>query len=345
LDVWTGPKIRKNPSHPCHPWLKEETLIMILALIEHDRGKLNPVSLEMLTLARTLGQPVEAVLVDEDGAALIEQVAAQGIGRIHHIRHEQLTDYAPDAWAAGLEQLIAATDPQAVLAPGSERGMEVLARVAARLGQPLAANCLEVEPDGDAYHVTRQRWGGSLLEEARLEGSPKLLTVAPHVLPVETAEPATPELIPFTPTLTETDLRVRVTRRETSASDKISLTDARVVIGGGRGVGSAEGFAVLEELAALVDGAVGGSRVVTNLGWRPHADQIGQTGTRIAPDLYIACGISGAIQHMVGCKGSKRILAINADREAPIMAKADYAVIGDLHEVLPAVIEEVKRKT
>ena len=125
---------------------------------------------------------------------------------------------------------------------------------------------------------------------------------------------------------------------------RISLTDAKVVVGGGRGVGSAEGFGELEELAGLLGGAVGGSRVVTSAGWRPHSDQIGQTGLRIAPDLYIACGISGAIQHIVGCKAAKRILAINTDPNAPIMAAADYAVIGDLHQVVPAIIAEIRRR-
>ena len=122
----------------------------------------------------------------------------------------------------------------------------------------------------------------------------------------------------------------------------VSLSDARVVIGGGRGVGGAEEFAILEELAALLGGTVGGSRVVTSLGWRPHRDQVGQTGTRIAPELYVACGISGAIQHMAGCKSAKHLLAINTDAEAPIMRSADYAVIGDLHEVLPAVVAAVR---
>jgi electron transfer flavoprotein alpha subunit len=131
--------------------------------------------------------------------------------------------------------------------------------------------------------------------------------------------------------------------RVESARDRVSLTDARVVVGGGRGVGSTEGFESLDELAALLGGAVGCSRAVTNEGWRPHADQIGQTGARVAPDIYIACGISGAIQHVVGCKGSKSILAINTDPEAPIIAKADYAVIGDLHQIVPAVSEEIRK--
>ena len=125
----------------------------------------------------------------------------------------------------------------------------------------------------------------------------------------------------------------------------MSLADARVVVGGGRGVGSQEGFRILDELAALLGGAVGVSRAVTSLGWRPHAEQIGQTGTRIAPDLYIACGISGAIQHIVGCKAAKKILAINTDPEAPILSHADYAVIGDLNKVVPAVTEEIRRQT
>jgi electron transfer flavoprotein alpha subunit len=132
--------------------------------------------------------------------------------------------------------------------------------------------------------------------------------------------------------------------REAPAAGSISLTDAKVVIGGGRGVGSAEGFATLQELADLLGGAVGGSRVVTSAGWRPHSDQIGQTGLRIAPDLYIACGISGAIQHIVGCKAAKRILAINTDPDSPIMGVADYAVIGDLHQVVPAISAEIRRR-
>ena len=157
--------------------------------------------------------------------------------------------------------------------------------------------------------------------------------------------PTAPELTfnAFTPGLADKDFRVRVVDRVEPALGKISLADARVVVGGGRGVGSAEGFQVLEELAGLLGAAVGCSRAVTSVGWRPHIDQIGQTGTRIAPELYIACGVSGAIQHMVGCKGAKHILAINTDPEAPIVAQADYAIIGDLHKVIPALCAEIRK--
>ncbi len=141
----------------------------------------------------------------------------------------------------------------------------------------------------------------------------------------------------------DADLRSRVVAQVAPEAGKVSLADARVVVGGGRGVGSGEAFAELEELAALLGGAVGVSRVVTSAGWRPHAMQVGQTGTRIAPDLYIACGISGAIQHIVGCKAAKAILVINTDRDAPIMSRASYAVIGDLHAVVPAISAEIRR--
>ncbi|NJO00229.1 MAG: electron transfer flavoprotein subunit alpha/FixB family protein [Anaerolineales bacterium] len=193
--------------------------------------------------------------------------------------------------------------------------------------------------------MTRLRWGGSLLEEARLNGSTKLLTVAPHAVAAEETTPAGELVVnTFTPALTDKDFRVRVTSRVETGGDRVSLGEAKLVVGGGRGVGSAEGFRVLEELADLLGGAVGCSRAVTSLGWRPHADQIGQTGTRIAPELYIACGVSGAIQHLVGAKGAKRLLAINTDPEAPIVTKADYAIIGDLHQVIPALSAEIKKK-
>lgn len=319
---------------------------MILGLIVHDRGTVDERSLEMLALARDLAADldtsVEAVLVGEEARGVAGALAAHGAARVHLVQHDRLDDYAPAAWAASLVQLVDAAMPEVVMAPGTDRGYEVLAHVAARTDLPLAANVTEVYP-GDPYQVTRLQWGGSLLEEARLDGTPKLMTVAPHVIPAEeVAAGAEPPIEAFTPMLDDRDLWVRVTSREETVEEGVSLTDARVVIGGGRGVGSAENFAILEELAELLNGAVGGSRVATNNGWRPHSDQIGQTGNRIAPDLYIACGISGAIQHMVGCKGSKNILAINIDDEAPIVQKADYAVIGDLHEVVPAITEAVR---
>jgi electron transfer flavoprotein alpha subunit len=321
---------------------------VILGFVEQDRGKISDASLEMLTLARGLAQqmsvPLQAVLIG-GGKTLAALLKDYGVVRAYVVVHERFSDYAPEAWAKSLVQLMGKVQPQAVAAAGTDRGNELLARVSASVGVGMAANCTEVRP-GAALTVTRLRWGGSLLEEAELRGEPKLFTVAPHVVGSEAAAAAAAaecSVEEFRPSLEEKDFRVRVVQRVASEKTGVSLTDAKVVVGGGRGVGSAEGFRVLEELAQLLGAAVGGSRVATNNGWRPHSDQIGQTGAQIAPDLYIACGISGAIQHMVGCKGAKRILAINKDPDAPIFSRADYGVIGDLHEILPAAIEEIKK--
>jgi electron transfer flavoprotein alpha subunit len=261
-------------------------------------------SLQAVTLAQSLGGDVRVVTIDGS--------------------------YAPSAWAGALIEAAGADD---IVGPGTERGNEILAHVAAQLDLPMAANVTEVRGD----EVTRQRWGGSLLEEARIHAERRLLTAAPFAFAPAEA-PAAETLRP--------DVNGAVHVIDHVAPDtggKISLADAKVVVSGGRGVGSSEGFAILEELAALLEGAVGCSRVVTSAGWRPHTDQVGQTGTKVSPDLYIACGISGATQHIAGAKGAKRILAINSDEEAPIMASADYAVIGDLHEIVPAISAELRK--
>ena len=320
---------------------------MILCLIDHDRGKLNEVSLENLTLGRKLaadlGTSLEAIVIGENARSLTDGLQAYGASKAHLVLHEKLDDFAPEAWAQSIVGLAQLLKPEAILAPGSEQGNEVLAHVAARLNLPMAANCSLVNP-GEDYEVTRVRWGGSLLEDARLSGEIKLLSVAPHLIPAEASVADSFSINEVTPELSDKDFRVKVTRRDIAEGDKISLTDAKLVVSGGRGVGSSEGFDKLEELAGLMGGAVGCSRAVTSHGWRPHSDQVGQTGARVAPELYIAAGISGAIQHYIGCKGSKHILAINTDKEAPIVSKSDYLVIGDLHEVLPAITEELKKQ-
>ena len=271
---------------------------------------------------------VLALVEPADELSLQALSFAQSLGDVRAVAFDG--SYAPSAWAAAL--VGAAGDAGAILAAGSDRGNELLAHVAARLDQPFAANVTAL--DGDV--VTRVRWGGSLIEEARLHGAPKLLTVAPHThtaaagVPVETL-PAPEDGSPC------------VLETISDSAGGISLRDAKVVVSGGRGVGSSEAFAVIEELAGLLGGAVGCSRVVTSAGWRPHADQVGQTGTKISADLYVACGISGATQHIAGAKGAKKILAINSDPEAPIFATADYGVIGDLHEIVPAISAELRR--
>jgi electron transfer flavoprotein alpha subunit len=296
----------------------------VLVLVEAD----DELSLQALGLARGLGSQLHAVSVGAPADVAVD---------VLHVA-ELEGSYAPGAWAAAVCELAVALSPETIVAPGSERGNEVLAHVGARLDLPFAANVTEVRGD----ELTRVRWGGSLLEEARLHGSPKLLSVAPHAVAAEApGAPAASEA--FSPAVSDADTAVRVVGRVEESGGGVSLRDAKVVVSGGRGVGSEDGFAIIEELAELVGGAVGCSRVVTSAGWRPHADQVGQTGTKISADLYIACGISGATQHIAGCKGAKKVLVINNDPEAPILAHADYAVIGDLHEVVPAISAELRR--
>jgi electron transfer flavoprotein alpha subunit len=265
-------------------------------------------------------------------------------GTVHSLRMDTITPFAPDAIAAILQRAADDLKPAAVFAAGTDRGNDVMARLAARTGLPFAANVVEAEP-GDPVRVSRQRWGGSLLETATLRGSPTLVTVAPYSVRIsEGAAPAEVDASRYLQELDPRDMLVQVREHIDPPGGGVSLADAKVVVSGGRGVGSKEGFAIIEELAGLLGARVGCSRVVTSAGWRPHTDQVGQTGTKISPDLYIACGISGATQHMAGCKGAKKILAINADAEAPIMSLADYSVVGDLKEVVPAISAEIRKR-
>ena len=318
---------------------------MILTLVEHADGRPDRLSLEALTVARRLaskvGKPIRAVLFGAGAREATAALAGQGVATATLVEDPRLDSYAPAAWGAALSEL-AGGGATAVVAAGSERGNEVMAHVGARTGFAMAANCVEVTP-GEPYRVVRQRWAGSLLEEASLDGGVPLLTIAPHAAPVEEATGAAPAIETFKPKVAEADLRVRVVGRVEPAAGSLNLADAKIVVGGGRGLGGPEAFGILDELAGLLGGAVGVSRVATSAGWRPHSQQIGQTGLRIAPDLYIACGISGAIQHIVGCRAAKRILVINKDPEAPIMSRAAYAVIGDLHTVVPAISAEIRR--
>ena len=312
----------------------------VLLFVEQAEGRATESTLQAAVLARSLagGAPLQAVAIGTAPSAL----ADQGVVTVHVAEHELFSSYTPGAIARTIIEAIERTGATTVVGPGSIVGNEVLARVAARLDLPLAVNCVEAVV-GESLRVTRVRWGGSLLEEAELRGPVRLLTVQPHTVSAATVAGGEPTVEQFTPDVSERDALVRVIGRVEAATGGVSLADAKLVVSCGRGAGGPEGFGGVEELAGLLGGAVGCSRAVTMAGWRPHTDQVGQTGTKIAPDLYIACGISGATQHMAGCKGAKRILAINKDREAPIISAAAYAVIGDLHEVVPAISAEIRR--
>jgi len=310
---------------------------VILVVVEHDRGTMSPATWEALAAARAIGE-VHALTIGEAADALVDQIGNFGATVVHQAHGDVLGDYGPEAWGEVVAQAVRSLEPTVVLATGTDRGNEVMAHAAARLDLPMVANVVEFGSD----ELTRVRWGGSLLERCRLDAPVRLLTVAHHAFAADESPvvaSALPLAVELDPVLSRTLVRDRVER-----AAGVTLSTAPVVVSGGRGVGSADGFAPLLELAAELGGVVGCSRAVTNLGWRNHTDQVGQTGTRIAPDIYIACGISGAIQHWVGAMASKKILAINTDPEANMVTKADYAVIGDLHQVVPAITAEVRRR-
>ncbi|ASY20207.1 electron transfer flavoprotein alpha subunit [Candidatus Planktophila vernalis] len=316
---------------------------MILVLVDHDRGELDQLSLRALTAARKLGQDVEAIVIGKEGAALAGIVGEYGAKVLHVASHANLTDYTPMASGRALKDLVEKLKPSAVLAAGSPRGNEQLAHLAAFLDLPMAAECSEITL-GSPHHVLRARWAGNLIESANVHAELLIATVLAFSTEPESANGGAATVVDFEPALEPSDYAVKVLSRDAGESKGgVTLNDAKVIVSGGRGVGGPDGFGQIEELANLLGGTVGCSRVVTSSGWRPHAEQVGQTGTKVAPDLYIAAGISGAMQHIAGMKNSKTIVVINTDPEAPILSYADYAIIGDLHQVIPALTSAIRQ--
>ena len=340
----------------------------VLCLVELDEAGVTDASLRALTFARPLATsgpldpgppgPVPGSAAPGGAGPVLAAVAfgpadrvpsrvlgRYGVTEVYVVEPPALDGYAPQAWARTLEGLLGVTLAAAVVTAGTDRGSEVLAHLGAMTGQPMAANCIAAVPAADGtLAVSRQRWAGLLIEDATVEGTPALLTVATDAVPPGPAgDPADPPVHVHEPDLNPADLMVRAAV-SAGGDGGVSLATARVVVGGGRGVGGPDGFAPLEELASLLGGVLGVSRVVTSQGWRPHTQQVGQTGTKITPELYLACGISGAIQHMAGCASARHIVVINTDPSAPILSRADYAVIGDLAEVIPALVAALKER-
>ena len=314
---------------------------MILVLVDHDRGVLDPLSTRALSAARKIDEDIQAVVIGAIGAGVAAEVGKFGAKVLHVANNPELNDYAPMATGRALAQLADQLKPVAVIAAGSPRGNEQLAHLAAFKDIPMAAECTSITL-GSPHKVVRARWGGNLLEDANVHAD--LLIASVMALAFEPEEVGgSAEIKEFAVNLQSEDTLVKVLDR-VGDSDKggVTLADAKVIVSGGRGVGSPEGFAIIEQLASELGAAVGCSRVVTAAGWRPHSEQVGQTGTKVAPNLYLACGISGAMQHIAGMKNSKNIVAINTDPEATIFRYADYGIIGDLHQVLPKLIEAVK---
>lgn len=325
---------------------------MIVVLVELEAtGLATEVSLETITFARDLaaqggGVPIDTVVVGTPSAELVSQLGSYGVREIHAATDPAaFSSYSAAAWAAAVQAVQKLKGAVVVTAAGSPRGNEVLAHVGARMGVAMAANVVQF--GGLApFVVTRQVVGGAALEEMQLDDRPAVFSVAGHAVEPVPAPSATSSTVhEIVADIQPADLVARVVSTVPRPVDQSgSLKTARIVVGAGRGAGSPDGFDGVIELADLLGGSLGVSRVVTSLGWRPHHEQVGQTGSRISPEIYIPCGISGAIQHWAGCSSSKVILAINTDAEAPMMTKATYAVVGDMHEVVPAINDELKAR-
>lgn len=327
---------------------------MIVCWVHADgSGCVSEISREALTMARQLaaaggGVPIDAVHVGEVPGGSVERLsdslAEYGVRRLYLARGEGFAAFSGAAWGAAVLAARAAAGAVVVMAGGDPRDLEVMAHAAARAQVPYAANVVGFEGLAP-FVVRRQVVGGTVTEWMRLSARPAIFSVAGHCLEATPAPERGPaEVVPLEVALTPADtvaaVRSTVPRETNAAGD---LASARVVVGAGRGAGGPDGFEAVSELASRLGGQLGVSRVVTSLGWRPHHEQVGQTGTRISPEVYIPCGISGAIQHWAGCASSKVIIAINTDPEAPMMTKATYAVVGDMHEVVPAILEELGR--
>jgi electron transfer flavoprotein alpha subunit len=315
---------------------------MILIYVDHDRGELDPLALQVVSAARGLDDDVQAVIVGPNAEKCVDELAGVGVRTVYHGNHVSIADYTPLANARAVLSVMDRLDPRAVLAAGTPRGSEVLAHIAAIKDLPLVTECSEITLTGpDTAEVTRARWGGNLLERSKVTAALLLATAQAHAFAVA-EQPGSAQVEAFDVPVTDADLQVGIVDRTGAAATGVGLAEAKVVISGGRGMDGPEAFAMLEELADILGGAVGCSRVVTAAGWRPHAEQVGQTGTKVAPELYLAFGISGATQHIAGCKSAKTLIAVNTDGQAPIMTHADYAVVDNLHTLLPVLIEKAR---
>jgi electron transfer flavoprotein alpha subunit len=315
----------------------------VLVLVEHGDGAVKKVTLELLTAARALGEPA-AVVVGAPGSAapLVDKLGEYGATTVYVAESPDVEKHLVTPQAEVLASLVGRTSPAAVLLASSAEGKEIAARLAMRTRSGILTDAVGLDADGTA---TQSIFGGAVVVKSRVRTGTPIVTVRPNSV---TAEPA-----PAQPTTQQVEVSLPDAARGATVLERVveekgsrpALTDASVVVSGGRGLGAGENFALVEKLADALGGAVGASRAATDAGWYPHQAQVGQTGVTVSPQLYVAVGISGAIQHRAGMQTSKTIVAINKDAEAPIFELVDFGVVGDLFQVVPQVTEEIgKRK-
>jgi electron transfer flavoprotein alpha subunit len=318
----------------------------VLVLVDHTDGQVKKVTLELLRLARRLGEP-SAVFVGSGFDAAKAALAEHGAAKVYVSEDPQLSGFLVAPTAELLAQLVESSTPAAVLLTSSAEGKEIAARLALKTGSGVLTDATDVNAggaDGGGPVAEQQVFGGSTIVTSRVTTGTPIITVRPNSVAPEPS-PADAVREDVTVAISDAAKGARITDRVVEEKgERPELSEAAIVVSGGRGVGSAEKFNVIEALADALGAAVGASRAVTDAGWYPHQHQVGQTGKTVSPQLYVAAGISGAIQHRAGMQTSKTIVAINKDPEAPIFELVDFGVVGDLHQVVPALTEEVTKR-
>jgi electron transfer flavoprotein alpha subunit len=315
----------------------------VLVLVERTDGMVRKPTLELLTLARRLGEPVAVVLGAADDAT-VATLGEYGAGDVRVVDAAELDDYLVVPAAEAVTEVARQVDPVAVLVTSGPDGKEIAGRVAVALDSGIITDAVDITPGDAGPVVTQSVFSGTWLADSVVTSGTPVITVRPNSA---TPEPAPTDPVAQTVEVAFSDLAraAKVTGRTAKqSSGRPDLTDAAIVVAGGRGMGSEESFAVLEQVADALGAAVAASRAATDMGWYGHEFQVGQTGKTVAPQLYLAVGISGAIQHRAGMQGSKTIVAVNKDPKAPIFEIADFGLVGDLHTVLPALAEELGKR-
>jgi electron transfer flavoprotein alpha subunit len=314
----------------------------VLVLVEHADGAVGKVTLELLTAARALGEPA-AVVVGPPGSAapLVDRLAEYGATKVYAAESDDVDRYLAAPRTEVLAGLLASAAPAAVLVASTADGKEVAARLAVRTRSGILVDAVDLAADGTA---TQNNFGGSVIVQSRARSGTPIVAMRPNSVTATPAR-ASATVEPVSVSLPDAARGATVLERvEEARGSRPALTDASVVVSGGRGLGSAENFAIVEKLADALGAAVGASRAATDAGWYPHQAQVGQTGVTVSPQLYVAVGISGAIQHRAGMQTSKTIVAVNKDPEAPIFELADFGVVGDLFQVVPQATEEIAKR-
>ncbi|HEX6469059.1 MAG TPA: electron transfer flavoprotein subunit alpha/FixB family protein [Streptosporangiaceae bacterium] len=312
----------------------------ILVLVDHLDGEIKKVTLELLTLARRHGEPA-AVWIGQGYADAKDRLAEYGAAKVYVADDEELTSYVVAPKAELLASLVAEASPAAVFVPATGEGKEIAGRLAVKIDSGVLTDVVDV---ADGFVGEHSIFGGAIIAQAKVTTGTPIIAVRPNAVSPEPA-PTTPQEQQVSVTLSDTAKAAKIVERVVQEKgDRPELTEAAIVVSGGRGVGGAENFKIIEDLADSLGAAVGASRAATDAGWYPHQFQVGQTGKTVSPQLYMAIGISGAIQHRAGMQTSKTIVAINKDPEAPIFELVDFGVVGDLFQVAPQVTEEVKKR-